>query len=94
MGTTVLLVCFVIQFCVHTTLLIQTNVQQENKFHTRTDVETKVDPNLERNVSKVNLEQLIMILYSTIAEPSKAFRPWTNWQLVKNPAVPLTNTTN
>ena len=56
MGTTVLLVCFVIQFCVHPTLLIQTNVQQKNTFHTRTDVETKVDLNLERNVPKVTLE--------------------------------------
>ena len=56
MVTTVLLVCLVIQFCVHPTLLIQTNVQQENNFPPRPDVETKIDLNLERSLPKVTLE--------------------------------------
>ena len=56
MVTIVLLVCLVIQFWFGTCLLIQTNVQQENKFLPRPDVETKVDLNLERNVPKVTLE--------------------------------------
>ena len=51
-GTTMLLVCLVIQLCVLPTLLIHPNVQQTNKFPSR----TKADLNLERNVPKVTLE--------------------------------------
>ena len=94
MVTTVLLVFLVIQFCVATSLLIQTDVQQENTFHPRNDMKAKVDLNQERNVPKVTLEWINIILYFIIAEPSEAFLPWTHRQPVKNPTVPLINTTN
>ena len=92
MKTNVLLMCLVIQFCVATSLPIQTNTLHKNLFHPRTNMETKLDLSLERNVPKVTLEWINRILYFIIAEPSKAFLPWSNRQPV--PAVPLTNTTN
>ena len=94
MVTNMLLVCLVIQFCVATSLLKHNTVSQDNTFHPRTDMEAKVDLNQERNAPKVSLGRSNIILYFLIAEPSEAFLPWNMRQPAKDPAVPLTNTTN
>ena len=78
MNTTVMLICLVIQFCVATSLPIQTNTLHKKISHKRTDLETKVDLRLERNVPKVTFEWINRNLYFIIAEPSEAFLPWSN----------------
>ena len=55
-GTAVFFVCLVIQFCAVPSLAVQTNVQQDIKFLPITDVEKRVEINLERNDPKVTLD--------------------------------------